>query len=686
MDPLKHAISLEALMQAGIAELDAKKWSVVANEELEKYQSAEKAWPSLSQQLIHARAPFVLHHAIFIALFPAWRTSPDAAPVWIPSESERHHANISQFMSELGINTVNDFHAWTRQCYPDFWEMVMTKLSIVFKHPADNICDLPEGVTQPKWLPGAKLNIADSCFTAAPDATALIFEDSSQQLQRMSFGELDRLSNQIANSLIAAGFNRGDAIAIAMPMNSYAIAAFLGIIKMGGAVVSIADSFSSEEVAVRLNIARAKGIFTQDFSPWGDKLIPIYEKIIRANAPRAIVFCTQPPTAMTLRAGDTRFTDFLVTHADFNSVACDPLDTIIILFSSGTTADPKAIPWNHTTAIKAASDAFFHQNIQPHDVLTWPTNLGWMMGPWLVFAAFINRSAIALYSGAPKGRDFGQFVEKAEVTMLGVVPTLVASWRQTQCMEGLNWRRIKTFSSTGECSNPDDMFYLMWLANYKPVIEYCGGTEIGGAYVSSTVVQSNYPSLFTTPTMGFDFTILDENGVSSDIGEVAIIPPSFGLSLQLLNADHHKVYYSGMPSFNGVPLRRHGDQICRYPNHTYSILGRVDDTMNLGGIKVSAAEIERAIADLSPIRETAAIAINPPNNGPSQLVIYAAVSSQPIKADIIKIMQQRINAHLNPLFKIHDLVFVEDLPKTASNKIMRRLLRKEYMEKYSTTH
>ncbi len=336
----------------------------------------------------------------------------------------------------------------------------------------------------------------------------------------------------------------------------------------------------------------------------------------------------------------------------------------------------RPIPWLHCTPIKAASDAFFHQNIQAGDVLTWPTNLGWMMGPWLVFAAFINRASIALYSGAPKGREFGEFVANAGVTMLGVVPTLVASWRQSRCMEGLNWQAIKVFSSTGECSNPEDMFYLMWLANYKPIIEYCGGTEIGGAYVSSTVVESNYPSLFTTPAMGSDFTILNEDGQPAELGETALIPPALGLSVRLLNADHQKVYYTGMPTLNGIALRRHGDAICRYANGTYAILGRVDDTMNLGGIKVSAAEIERAIADLPPIRETAAIAIKPADNGPSQLVIFAAVSNTPDKMETLKKMQSRINQRLNPLFKIHDVVFVEELPKTASNKIMRRVLRK----------
>src|SRR3990167_10796220 len=136
-----------------------------------------------------------------------------------------------------------------------------------------------------------------------------------------------------------------------------------------------------------------------------------------------------------------------------------------------------------------------------------------MMGPWLIFAALINQATLVLYTETPQTKAFGEFIEKAKITMLGVVPTLVANWRQSKCMETLNWQTIKIFSSTGECSNESDMSYLMKLGGGKPIIEYCGGTEIGGAYLSSTVIQDNYPAQFSTPTMGTQFFILDEKGL-----------------------------------------------------------------------------------------------------------------------------------------------------------------------------
>jgi acetyl-CoA synthetase len=603
----------------------------------------------------------------------------NVTPAWIPTQENILSSNIYQFMTDGGITNLTDFRAWAFEHYREFWPRIISRLDIVFKKPFTNICKLDKSQESPQWLLNAKLNIADSCFTAKHTETALIFYDKHQKLQKMSYGELNHYTNQIAFSLTAQDFKAGDAIAIVMPMSADAVAIYLGIIKMGGVVVSIADSFSSEEIATRLRITQAKGIFTQDTILRGEKKLSLYTKVIAAEAPITIVLPCNEIISETLRLGDLAWNIFLLDHEISESTACDPMSACNILFSSGTTGDPKAIPWNHTTPIKVASDAFFHQNIQPGDVLTWPTNLGWMMGPWLVFAALINNATIAIYPDVARDRAFGEFVQNTKVTMLGVVPTLVATWRQSHCMENLDWKNIKVFSSTGECSNPDDMLYLMSLANNKPIIEYCGGTEIGGCYLTSTVIENNYPALFSGPAIGMHLLLLDEAGNPTQNGEVAILPPSIGLSTSLLNANHHEIYFANMPhSPQGKILRRHGDQACQLDNGYYCILGRLDDTMNLGGIKISSAEIERSLVGIDDIHETAAIAITPALQGPSQLIIYAATTHLPDKNTMMKTMQARINSQLNPLFKIHDVVFITELPKTASNKIMRRVLRNHY--------
>ncbi len=160
-----------------------------------------------------------------------------------------------------------------------------------------------------------------------------------------------------------------------------------------------------------------------------------------------------------------------------------------------------------------------------------------------------------------------------------------------------------------------------------------------------------------------------------------MVPPSIGLSNTLLNKDHHEIYYQDTPPGpKGELLRRHGDEIEELPGGFYRGHGRADDTMNVGGIKVSSAEIERTLNSLDDIGETAAVAVDPPGGGPSLLVIYAvklpdaSVETESLKKD----MQRAIAGELNPLFRVHDVVLVDKLPRTASNKVMRRVLRDEY--------
>ena len=635
--------------------------------------SPELAWQKITKEILIKQPVFQLHLYLFKHIFPHWPAQLDSAPAWIPERIMQ--TNLGQLMQQLEQPDVKHFHAWSVAHYPVFWQVMLEKLQIIFHEPARQIVSLREGIEHPTWLVGAKLNIAESCFMAMPDKIAIIFPDSQGTLHTVSYAALNNLSNRVANGLGRVGIKAQDKIAIAMPMTVEAVAIYLGIIKMGAIVVPIADSFSAEEIAMRLHIAPARFIFTQDYLWRNAKQLPLYEKIIAAQAPPAILLSFAEKRAVPERAGDICWQDFLATEEHFVAQSCDPMAACTILFSSGTTGIPKAIPWNHTTAIKAASDAYLHQNIQPDDVLAWPTNLGWMMGPWLIFAAFINQATLALYPDAPTQSAFGQFIQEAKVTMLGVVPSLVAHWRANDCMAGLDWQAIRVLSSTGECSNPEDMLYLMFLAGYKPIIEYCGGTEIGGSYISSTVIEKNYPSVLTTPAMGSDFILLDEAGQPTAIGEVALIPPILGLSTELLNTDHHTVYYADMPqSPAGKILRRHGDQIRRLPSGYYCMLGRTDDTMNLGGIKVSAAEIERVLVGLEGITEVAAVA--KAEQGPSRLVIYAVSTMALAVEEVKKQMQLRINQQLNPLFKIHEVVVITELPKTASNKIKRGVLRK----------
>lgn len=609
-------------------------------------------------------------------------------PIWGPDREVIGKTHLADAMRVRGFDDYTRFHAWSVNDPEGFLGDVLNRLAIRFAEPPRQMLDVTRGVCDPDWLVGAKLNIAESCFNAPGDATAIVEGHPCGAQRTLTYDEVRCFAYRVAHGLRAMGLEPGDPVAVFLPMIAESVPIYLGIVLSGCVVVSIADSFSESQVGSRLKISGAKAVFTVSSVRRGAKRLGVYDRLIGAGGPRAIVLPGDEDEPVELRAGDINWSDFLSDTTD-NLVRHMPPDAAVnILFSSGTTGDPKAIVWDHVTPIKAAIDAYYHHDLHESDVVAWPTNLGWMMGPWLIFATMINRATIALYTGPPTEPAFMRFIESARVSVLGLVPSMVRHWRANGLLDGVDWTGIRAFSSTGECSNADDMRWLSEQAGGRPIIEYCGGTEIGGGYITSTLVQSNFPSAFSAPAIGSDFVLLDESGYPTDDGEVFLIPPALGLSRRLLNRDHHETYYADCPRHPecGRPLRRHGDQIRRLPNGYYQTLGRADDTMNLGGIKVSAAEVERALAaqdgdaEAAMISEIAAIAVSPPGGGPSRLVVFIGCNdARPLDSEALcQQMRRRLKTNLNPLFRVEEVVVLEKLPRTASNKIMRRTLREIY--------
>ena len=605
-------------------------------------------------------------------------------PAWWPGETHRSASNLAGYLAERGVESYERLHRWTTSHRAAFWQDVLRRLDIRFSAPPTSVLDDRSGPAHPRWLPGARLNIVDSCFSPT-DCTiaAVVGREGTSRLETVTYGELETLVNRVAAGLTSRGLAPGRGVALYMPMTIECVAAYLGVVRAGSYVVSIADSFSPEEVARRLRIGRADAVITVDRFRRAGKEIALYDKLRDASAPRTAVVPADATAPPGLRAGDLLWDDLVGGAGSCDAVDADPEDVTNVLFSSGTTGDPKAIPWTHLTPIKAAMDGHFHHDIRPGDVVAWPTNIGWMMGPWLIYAALVNRASIALFEGAPTGPEFCDFVGRAGVTMLGVVPSLVRVWRETGAVDGSDWSNVRVFSSTGEPSNRHDYLWLMSRAGYRaPVIEYCGGTEIGGGHLTGSVLQPQSPATFSTPALGLDVAILDDQGRPVDEGgegELFVVPPSIGLSQRLLNRDHDEIYHDGCPTGpEGEVLRRHGDQVARLARGYFRAHGRADDTMNLGGVKVSSRELEVVLDHHPAVYEAAAVGIPPSGGGADRLVVFVVLKNDVLTDDLRAELQREVSEHLNPLFRIHDLVVVDTLPRTASNKLMRRELRARY--------
>lgn len=604
------------------------------------------------------------------------------------------------------ISSFNHFYRFSVENQEVYWSMVLKQLAVKFKQEPMSILSTSDRSKKGgTWLQGAVLNIAECCLLPClslkrtDDSTAIIWRDEGLDdypVNRMSLKELRSQVITVAHALDAI-FEKGDPIAIDMPMTCNAVIIYLAIILGGFVVVSIADSFAPQEIGSRMGVSKAKAIFTQDFIVRGGKKVPLYSRVIQGTSSKVVVIpAIGDSLGITLRDGDMSWKDFL-SHAAGRSSSYSPVYQSVdaltnILFSSGTTGEPKAIPWTQLSPIRCASDTWAHLDVRPCDIGCWPTNLGWVMGPIIIYSCFLTGATLALYHGSPLGRDFCKFVQDAGVTVLGSVPSLVKSWKAGNCAEGLDWTKIRVLGTTGEASDIDDNLWLTSRASYKPIVECCGGTELASSYIQGSLLRPQAFGAFSGASMSTGFVILDEQGTPypDDIpcsGEVGLFPLYFGATDRLLNADHDKVYFDGMPIYKGRQLRRHGDIIQRTVGGYYIVQGRADDTMNLGGIKTSSVEIERVCNRADEcLLETAAVSIKPSGGGPEHLAILAVLKDRSAQYDVNLLkrkFQTAIQKNLNPLFKVSYVKVVAEFPRTASNKLLRRVLRDQLAQELS---
>lgn len=697
----------------------------------------------------------------------------------------------------------------------------------------NNINDDPDSVV---WLPGARINVAAAALSPRAhddDVPALVAADEAapSRTRTVRRRELRGAASAAAAAFFSSGLAPGDRVAVVGSLTPALAAVYLGAVLAGLVPVAVAESFSAAEVATRLRLSGARGVWAADAVTRGGRALPLLPRIVEAAASAAKAAAEAVEAAAKETSSSPSSSPFRVfvgssslgvfgplcgdcpsaqlhpsaaeavrRHADDPNllirrwadvvgslepgadlafrphVAAAPasLAPMTLLFSSGTTGEPKAIPWSHATPLRCAVDCFANLDLRSGDVLCWPTSLGWMMGAFSVFGALLNGACLALFDGAPLGRSFGEFVSAARVTQLGVVPSMVRAWRAAGWLEEEekekfkgcltstipDWGSLRVMASTGEASAPEDYAWLSSRARYVPVLEFCGGTEVGSAYASGTMLQSWSPSTFTTPTLGCSFVLLvtdssggrdkdSSGGDDSDLnsarqsphgstepcsGELALVPPILGSSQALFvlgdpaegRRRHHKTYYDGMPrlfkSSQNTLLRRHGDAFARLPSggggrragSLYAALGRTDDAMNLGGVKVASAEVERVVSaalggankssSSSPspsspsvplISEVVAVGVPAPGGGPDSLVLVmvpasggsgggvegaspsSSSSSSSLESALRSAAAAAIRRDLSPLFRVERVVLRQSLPRTATGKIMRRTLRDE---------
>ena len=232
-------------------------------------------------------------------------------PAWRPTPEVVAGSNLAWLMKEVGVDSYDALHRWSATNRAEYWRLAIERLGIRFREPYRDVLDLSGGVESPKWLPGARFNLVESCFAAASESAAIVHQAEGGPLRTMTVSELAKLTDRVAASLASRGFAPGSAIAIVMPMTAESVAIYLGILKAGCVAVGIADSFRPPEIAARLRLSNAVAVFTQDVVVRGGKTHPLYANVVEAGAPFTVVLPVGEHLSVAPRCGHRDWSAFL---------------------------------------------------------------------------------------------------------------------------------------------------------------------------------------------------------------------------------------------------------------------------------------------------------------------------------------------------------------------------------------
>jgi acetyl-CoA synthetase len=551
-----------------------------------------------------------------------------------------------------------------------------------------------------RWFADGRLNVSYNCLDAQLDAhrndTALIFEAEGGATRRLSYGELHAQVCAFANALRSLGVKSGDRVILYMPLVPEAIVAMHGCARIGAVHSVVFGGFSALSLRDRIEDAEARFVITADGGYRGGKVVELKaatDKALSESRTRIekVIVLKHTGQDVAMQSGRDLWWHDAVQG---QSTQCEPAwveaeHPLFLLYTSGSTGKPKGI--QHSSAgyllgAKLTSKWVF--DLKPGDVYWCTADVGWVTGhSYVAYGPLANGVAVVLYEGAPTFPDAGRFwkiIQDHKVSIFYTAPTAIRALMKLgdAIPQGYDLTSLRLLGSVGEPINPEAwMWYHRVIGGERcPVVDTWWQTETGAIMISPVPgVTATKPGSCTRPLPGIDADIVDEDGnpvKGAEAGGYLVIKRPWPAMLRTIwrdNARYLETYWSKFQNRYYVA----GDSAHRDADGYYWIMGRIDDVLNVAGHRLGTMEIESALVAHPRIAEAAVVGRPHDIKGEAVFAFVVCKGERPT-GDTKKLVEELrawVSEQLGAIAKPDDIRFADNLPKTRSGKIMRRLLR-----------
>ncbi|MFC6954267.1 AMP-binding protein [Halorubellus litoreus] len=639
-----------------------------------------------------------------------------------PTQSDVESTNVWAFMQahdiddyeELVERTTTDVEGVPESGVDWFWDELVDYLDVEFYEDYDSVREdsgarrAPEGASGEAasrdgpqftdWYPGGSINVAHNVLDrhAARESerrnkVACIWEGEDGTTRDVTYHELQRQSNMVANALRERGIEQGDTVGLYMPMVPEVISILYGCFKIGAIAVPIFSGFGVDATATRIEDSGCSVVFSADGFYRRGSEITLKDALDDAidDVPTdvsSVVVYERTGTEVPWTAGrDETWSEAVETQDDdFETVELDASDPSMLLYSSGTTGKPKGIVHTHAgVQMQCAKEVYFGFDLKPSDRFFWVSDIGWMMGPWTLVGNHTFGGTVFMYEGAPDHPEpdrFWEMIDRHDLTQFGISPTAIRALRKQgdDWVEGHDLSSLRMLGSTGEPWDPESWqwFYETVGNGETPIINISGGTEICGCFLMPMPTQPLKPCSLGGPGLGMDIDIVDADGNSiADTNERGYLVardscPSMTRSLWSGDDRYLEEYWSTWDD-----VWDHGDWAQQDEDGFWFLHGRADDALNIAGRKVGPAEVEGAAMDHDAVNQAAAVGVPDDTTG-TAVALYVVTEDGVDESDALRDeVRALVGEELGKPFRPREVRFVDAFPVTQSGKIVRRAIQ-----------